>query len=176
MKDSEQEYNFFQQALNIEDPWYVIDYELNQSKEKLHFHLDFKSDAQFICPHCGSSHTKIHDRLPEERTWRHMNFWRYETNLHAQLPRVKCDLCGKTRTVVVSWSRPRSGFTWYFESELMQLMKEMPVSAVARKIKEDNTRLWRVFHYYVQCHMDELDLYKVNRIAINETSSKKGHN
>ncbi len=54
-------------------------------------------------------------------------------------------------------------------------MKEMPVSAVAREVKEHDTRLWRVFHYYVQRNMDQLDLSKVKRIAIDETSSKRGH-
>ncbi|WP_088076548.1 ISL3 family transposase [Litchfieldia alkalitelluris] len=175
-KDFEQEYSVFQAALKIEDPWYVTGYELDQEEEKLHIYLDYKRNAQFICPHCGSSDTSIYDRLPEERTWRHMNFWQYETHLHAEMPRVKCGLCSKIRTVVVDWSRPRSSFTWFFEAEVMQLMKEMPVAAVSRKVKEHDTRLWRVFHYYVNRHMDEIDLTNVKRIAIDETSSKRGHN
>ncbi|WNF36608.1 ISL3 family transposase [Bacillaceae bacterium IKA-2] len=175
MKDFEQEYSVFQKALNIEEPWYVIGYQLDQSEHQLHIYLDFKQGAQFICPHCGSFHTKVHDLLKEERTWRHMDFWQYQTIIHAKLPRVKCDLCGKTRTVLVSWSRPRAGFTWFFESELMQLMKEMPVKAVARKVNEHDTRLWRIFHYYVERAMDSLDFSNVKRIAIDETSARKGH-
>lgn len=38
-----------------------------------------------------------------------MDFWQYKTYLHGRMPRVKCDLCGKTRTVIISWARPGSG-------------------------------------------------------------------
>ncbi|UTW70347.1 hypothetical protein KHA80_07450 [Anaerobacillus sp. HL2] len=33
----------------------------------------------------------------------------------------------KVVTIEISWSRP-GGFTWLFEAEVMQLMKEMPVA------------------------------------------------
>ncbi|WP_152641491.1 transposase family protein, partial [Caldibacillus thermoamylovorans] len=33
--------------------------------------------------------------------WRHLNFWQYKTILHARMPRVKCESCGKIRTVVI---------------------------------------------------------------------------
>ncbi|WP_251529128.1 helix-turn-helix domain-containing protein [Metabacillus litoralis] len=105
-----------------------------------------------------------------------MDFWQYQTLLHARIPRVKCDLCGKNRTVVITWSRPGPGFTLFFESELMTLMKEMLVKAVARKVGEHDTRLWRVFHYYVKQAMDKQDFSSVKRIAIDETSVRKGHN
>ncbi|UTW68447.1 transposase family protein [Anaerobacillus sp. HL2] len=36
--------------------------------------------------------------------------------------------CDKVVTIEISWSRPGAGFTWLFEAEVMQLMKEMPVS------------------------------------------------
>lgn len=54
-------------------------------------------------------------------------------------------------------------------------MKEMPVAAVAREVKEHDTRLWRVFHYYVKRAMNELDFTHVKRMAIDETSSRRGH-
>lgn len=62
-----------------------------------------------------------------------------------------------------------------FEAEVMQLMKEMPVAAVARKVDEHDTRLWRIFHYYVDKAMKQLDMTHVKRIAIDETSSRRGH-
>ncbi|WP_329602839.1 transposase [Terrilactibacillus tamarindi] len=40
---------------------------------------------------------------------------------------------------------------------------------------EHDIRLWRVFHYYVQKAMDECDITQLERLAINETSSKSGH-
>ncbi|MDP4087051.1 MAG: ISL3 family transposase [Bacillota bacterium] len=175
MVEFNQEFNVFQKALKIDDPWYVIDYELNQNEQILNVYLDFKRGATFTCPHCGDSHAKVHDIVDDNRTWRHLNFWQYTTYLHARHPRVKCELCGKIRTVLVEWSRQSSGFTWFFEAEVMELMKEMPVAAVARKVGEHDTRLWRVFHYYVDRAMNQLDFSTTSRMAIDETSSRRGH-
>lgn len=175
MVESNQEFSVFQKALKIEEPWYVIDYSLNQKDQILDVYLDFKRGATFTCPHCGGAHAKVHDIVDDDRTWRHLNFWQYTTYLHARHPRVKCDLCGKIRTVIVDWARKSSGFTWFFEAEVMELMKEMPVAAVARKVGEHDTRLWRIFHYYVERAMNNLDFSSVSRIAIDETSSKRGH-
>lgn len=175
MKDFAKDYSAFEAALNIESPWYVTDYHLDQKNNALDIFLDFHRGATFVCPHCGHPHAKVYDVVDENRTWRHLDFWQFPTYLHARLPRVKCDICGKIRTVIVDWSRKGAGFTWFFESKVMSLMKEMPVSAVAREVGEHDTRLWRVFHYYVDKAMDELDISAVERIAIDETSAKRGH-
>lgn len=175
MTDFNQEFNVFQKALKIEEPWYVIDYSLNQKDQILDVYLDFKRGASFSCPHCGASHAKVHDIVNDDRTWRHLNFWQYKTYLHARHPRVKCDQCGKIRAVIVEWARQASGFTWFFEAEVMELMKEMPVAAVARKVGEHDTRLWRIFHYYVDRAMNQLDFSSTSKIAVDETSSRRGH-
>jgi len=175
MNNFNEEYSVFQKALNIEEPWYVVDYELSQKDQILDIYLDFKRGAEFVCSHCGDLHAKVHDILNDDRTWRHLNFWQFKTILHARIPRTKCSICQKIRTVHVDWSRPSSGFTWFFEAEVMHLMKEMPVAAVARKVDEHDTRLWRVFHYYVNKAMNSLDMSSVKRIAIDETSSRRGH-
>lgn len=99
MKDFNQVYSVFQKALKIEDPWYVIDYELNQKELILDVYIDFKRGATFACPQCGGAHTKVHDIVDDDRTWRHMDFWQYKTLLHARHPRVHCHSCGKIRTV-----------------------------------------------------------------------------
>lgn len=113
--------------------------------------------------------------VDEDRTWRHLNFWQYQTVVHARLPRVKCLTCGKILTVKVDWARPQAGLTCLFESFVMELMKEMPVAAAARLVNEHDTRLWRVLRYYVNRAMVELDVTGVKRIAIDETSSRRGH-
>lgn len=57
----------------------------------------------------------------------------------------------------------------------MRLMAEMPVNTVARELREHDTRIWRVFRYYMNKAMTELDLSKVKRIAVDETSLRRGH-
>src|SRR5690625_6666842 len=54
-------------------------------------------------------------------------------------------------------------------------MVEMPVLAVARKVGEHDTRLWRVFKYYVDKAVEKIDISNVKNIAMDETSRTKGH-
>lgn len=69
-----------------------------------------------------------------------------------------------------------SGFTLLFEAFLMTLAKDMPVNAIARLVKEHDTRLWRVLRYYVEKSRREQDYSQVKKIGVDETSRKKGHN
>jgi transposase len=95
--------------------------------------------------------------------------------MHARVPRTECTDCHKITLVPVKWSRPKSHFTLQFDAWAMRLMAEMPVSAAARELREHDTRMWRIFHYYVDQAMAQLDVTKVKRIAVDETSSRRGH-
>lgn len=48
-------------------------------------------------------------------------------------------------------------------------MIEMSVAAVARQVDEHDTRLWRIYNYYVNKAMDNVDVSAVKRIAMDET-------
>lgn len=48
--------------------------------------------------------------------------------------------CNKVRAVNIDWARPQAGLTWLFEAFVMDLMKEIPVAAVARQVNELDTR------------------------------------
>ncbi|MEC1722486.1 transposase family protein [Schinkia azotoformans] len=145
MKDFHEDYNVFEIALEIPEPWYVFHHELTKDEKTLHIYIEYRKGAEFSCPNCGTSGCKVHDIQDQDRTWRHLDFWQYQTILHARMPRVKCESCGKIRTVIIDWARPGAGFSMLFEHHLLSLMGEMPVVAVARKIGEHDTRLWRVF-------------------------------
>lgn len=174
MEDYQNDLDMFQSALEIESPWFVSHRELDRQAGQLHVYLNFKRGAEFSCRHCSES-GKVHDIVNENRTWRHLDFWQYQTVLHARLPRIYCRHCDKITTVKVSWARNHTSFSWLFEAHVMALMTEMPVAAVARKVGEHDTRLWRIFHYYVERAMKEMDMTGVNRIALDETSSRRGH-
>lgn len=174
MEDYQNDLDMFQAALEIESPWFVSYRELDRKAGQLHVYLNFKRGAEFSCQHCGLN-GKVHDIVNEDRTWRHLDFWQYQTVLHARLPRIHCKHCGKITTVRVSWAREHASFSWLFEAHVMALMTEMPVAAAARKVGEHDTRLWRIFHYYVERAMKEMDITGVKRIALDETSSRRGH-
>ena len=72
--------------------------------------------------------------------------------------------------------RSDSGFTLLFEAFIMALAKEMPVNAIARLVNEHDTRLWRILHHYVEQARSEQDYSQVEKVGVDETSSKRGHN
>jgi transposase len=162
----------FRVALQIEEPWILQAIEYDEREEAWNLHVNFDRGATFACPLCGSA-SKAYDAA--WHNWRHMDFWHWKTYMHARVPRIQCLPCNKITTVPVSWSRPLSHFTYLFESYAMRLMAEMPVNAAARELREHDTRLWRVFHYYVEDAMSRIDVTGVKRIAIDETSSRRGH-
>jgi transposase len=51
----------------------------------------------------------------------------------------------------------------------------MPVAAVARIIGEQDTRIWRVMHHYVETARAKASLADVTRIGVDETAAKRGH-
>ena len=165
--------DLFALALGLTKPWYVVRNELDTGKRKLEIGIDFERGGVFPCPECGQGGCKAYDT--EERSWRHLNFFQFETVLSARVPRIDCSSCGK-RPVNVPWARPGSGFTLLFEALLMTMVPHMPVAAAARLMGEHDTRLWRVIHHYVDEAVAMRDDSEVTRVGVDETSSRRGHN
>lgn len=67
----------------------------------------------------------------------------------------------KITHVLVKWARPLAHSILHFEAWAMRLMAEIPVNAAARELRENDTRMWRIFHHYVDKAMAELDLSRV---------------
>lgn len=176
MKDFQEKYNVFESALGIPEPWYVFHYELDKEEKTFHIYLEYRRGAEFLCPNCGNAGCKVHDIQDQDRTWRHLDFWQYKTILHARMPRVKCHSCGKIRTVNIDWARPGTGLSLLFEHHVLSLMVDMPVAAVARKVGEHDTRLWRVLQYYVDQEVQKIDVSHLKHVSVDETSRTRGHN
>ncbi|MFH1288877.1 MAG: ISL3 family transposase [bacterium] len=163
----------FQLALGLQDPWEVSKIEFSKEEGRLNICLTHKKGAKFKCAECGQL-LGIHDTV--ERTWRHLNFFQYETYLYANFPRIQCDKCKSTRNVDAPWARPGSGFTLLFEAFAMELAQVMPMSAVQGIMGENDTRLMRIITHYVEKARDAVDMEKVRKIGTDETSKAKGHN
>jgi transposase len=165
--------DLFQQALGLVAPWYVERAEFDATKRRLDLYLNFERGGTFRCPECGQGDCKAHDTT--EKTWRHLNFFEHEAHLHARTPRVACARCG-VKAVEVPWARSGSGFTLMFEAIVLMLVKEMPVAAAARLLGENDMRLWRIIHHYVDTAPAQVDLSEVRHVGVDETASKRGHN
>jgi len=78
--------------------------------------------------------------------------------------------------VKAPWAEPGSGFTMLFEAFIMQLATAMTVNEIAELVGEHDTRLWRILNRYVEETRAKEDYSSTDKIGIDETSSKKGHN
>jgi transposase len=162
----------FTAALGLQAPWEVKEVELDTVKRRIDFEV--ACDAKRLaCPACGSTEQGIHDRV--RRDWRHLDFFQFEAWLHADVPRVKCDACGKVSQVAVPWAREGSGFTLLFEALALSLCRELPVAQAAHLLRVAAKRLWTRIGHYIQAARVRDDMSGVRQIGIDETSVKKGH-
>lgn len=161
----------FQAALGLGDPWRVVHSSFDADQRRLELRIDFERGARFACPECDAAGCEVHDT--DEKRWRHLDFFEHQAYLVARVPRVRCAEHG-VRRVAVPWARPGSGFTLLFEALTMALVAEMPVKAVGDLIGEHDTRIWRIVHHYVDRALAGRDLSMVTRVAVDETSFRRG--
>lgn len=65
--------------------------------------------------------------------------------------------------------------THHFEKFILTLVNGMPVNAAARIVREHDTHLWRIVHFYVDQALKKQNLLKLTRVALDETSARRGH-
>jgi transposase len=163
--------DLFQRALGLEEPWEVVDVKFDAERRRLDLRIDFPKGSRFGCPECGAAGCKVHDTEPH--TWRHMNFFQHEAYLTARVPRVICAEHG-VKQVRVPWARERSDFTLLFEALVMAMAKEMPVKALAGLVGEEDKRIWRIVHHYVDQAVEAQDLSETEELGIDDTSFRRG--
>jgi transposase len=161
----------FEMALGVGNGWRVVKSEMNVPGRQLRLWLDFAAGSQFACPKCGEW-CGVHDTT--EKSWRHLNFWQHQTELHGRCPRVKCEEHGVLQAEV-PWARAGSGFTLMMEAMIVLMCQQMPVAEVARMLGVHDTQLWRVLTYHVELAQAGRDWSGVKRILVDETSAKRGH-
>jgi transposase len=128
---------------------------------------------QVRCPKCTSG-AGCHDHT-ETLTWRHLNIFQHRCEITCRLPRGECRKCGHIFRVRPPWEGLSMHFTKEFEAFALVLMREMPVSRVARIVGETDTRLWRMLFRQVEAAYEELDMSQVCCVGVDEMSVRKGH-
>ena len=161
----------FTPALGLGQQWRVTQCRFEGEPKHLELRLEHVPGEHFECPHCRAL-SGVHDTI--ERRWRHLNFFQYRCDLVAKVPRTWCRKDG-VHQVQVPWAREGSGFTLMMEALMMLLSAEMPVDAMADLLDEHDTRLWRVLMHYVEQAHAKSDWSAVRRIAVDETSARRGH-
>jgi len=162
----------FTAALGLTPPWQCTKTEFSVDASRLDLWLDFPAGSRFACPECGKDAMPVHDTV--DKQWRHMDFFQHVCYLHARVPRVQCADCGVLQ-VPVPWARPGSGFTMLFEALVLSMAPHMPVAVIARQLRVQDTRLWRILRHHVNTARDREDVHAVDAVAIDETSRRRGH-
>lgn len=164
--------SLFAVALGITPPWEVEGVEFTKENKRLDIKIGFRRGATFACPVCGTA-APVHDT--SEKTWRHLNFFQFETYLTARVPRVMCPNADHgVKQIPVPWARSGSGFTLLFEALVMALVREMPVKAAATLLGKHDTRIWRIIDHYIQSVRAQVDHSEVRRVGMDETSARRG--
>ena len=89
--------HLFTTALGLTAPWEVTDVRFDPEAGRIDLDVAFAKGSRFACPACGVQGQPVHDT--RERSWQHLSFFKSRAYLHAHLPRVRCEACGKTTQV-----------------------------------------------------------------------------
>ena len=126
-------------------PWRVVGVEFRDADaggREPRITIGYGPGSRFHRPEvgCGEASRPAHDTM--ERTWRHLNFFRYKAFVHVSVPRVACPGRG-VRAVGASGRRVLP-----FEAMAVELDKSQPVADVAARVGEHGTGPWRFIRRY----------------------------
>jgi len=165
----------FAKALLVERPWFINRIKLDLPQSQLDIYIDFERGSNFSYQDeelAVDGQFKAYDTC--EKTWRHLNFFQYKCYLHAYIPRVDIGN-GQVRQVQAPWEGHAIGFTLLFEALVLQLVKLLPVHQVAILLGTYDLKLWNIMHAYTDKCRELEDFSTVERIGVDETAARRGH-
>ena len=162
----------FAAALGVASPWYVRNVEFDAGKRLLTISIDFTKGSRFPYEAAEGLHP-VHDT--QTKRYRHLNFFQHECYLEVRTPRIKLP-DGRVVLAEPDWAGKLSGFTLLFEALILAMCRQMPFAAVARLAGESWHRVQAICQRYVDLALARADLSNITRLAIDETSSRRGHN
>ena len=164
--------SFYGQILGVKSPWKVVSVTLDTELQLVDVFVDFMGVPH--CPCCDERAT-IHD-YAKERVWRHLDSCQMKTYLHCRLPRTKCSKC-KVKTLIPSWSKPKSRFTLMFEAFIIEVLLATKCDTETAKILRMTAKeVLTVKDRAVDRGLDRRELNGPKALAIDEKSFGKGHN
>lgn len=160
-------------SLRLKEPWFVERAKFDPARQRVDIYVAVRPDAAFACPECGGG-TSRYGYETQERLWRHADCMFYPTYVHCRRPKVVCPKCG-VRQVSAPFERKNSRHTTYFEGYAMMLLADMPRAAAARALRCDEKTMAGIVSYWVNLANDRRSLKGLARLAMDETSFRRGH-
>lgn len=122
---------------------------------------------------CGWSTAATYDR--STRRWRHLDLGATRLFLQAEIRRLDCRRCGRVRTEVVPWARPRSRHTRDFEDVVAWLAQRVDKTTITRLLRCSWEAVAGIVTRVVADHVDQARLEGLYRIGVDDVSYRKGH-
>lgn len=168
MRDRE----LYEQILGIGAPWFVEEVELRLEQGEVHVFLQHEEREKWACAECGEM-LPLYDHQ-EERRWRHLDTCQYQTILHAEPPRTKCEVHG-VRVVGLPWAEPHSRFTVLLERLAIEWLLAASQQAVAERLGLSWDEIHGIMERAVKRGLERRKAEVVNKIGVDEKAFRKGH-
>jgi transposase len=159
--------------IGIVEPFYIEKTQLDEENFILNIYLSTHKRNLFTSPCCNEPNCKIHSYIP--RKVRTLDCFNYQTFLHYRKPRIRCNKCGKIITINLPWESPNTTLTTIFEDRVVALAEKMPFTSVGQAMGITDKRSAIIVERRVTASRINVDLSKVTKIAVDETSEAKGH-
>lgn len=157
-----------EELLTIDSPFKIHQVLKDEKNEEVHIHLEIDKSYR---PSKGLTIHQYYDR-----TWEHINLFQYRCFLHCRLPIYLDKQSGKTQSLEVEFSREHSRFTLLYEQHIMTLMSLYHCyTKVAHQLGLNPQRVESVYHYYTSDAYEAHSIDPCEKVGIDETSTKKGH-
>ena len=161
----------FESALGIKAPWHIRNLQFDEAQRTLVIEIDFIRGTRF--PYPGIEELlPVHDT--QTKRYRHLNFFQHECFLEVRVPRLKLP-DGTVKLYDPEWSGKLSGFTLLFEALVLLLAQHSTFQSTAELLGISWHRVHAICERYVDMALEKTDLSDVRKIAVDETSCRKGH-
>ena len=162
----------YKQLLGINSPWEISSVDLSIEEHRVDIVIEYTSE-EGPCPECGTLCSKHDNR--QERTWRHLDTMQFATNLHCELPRIRCKDHGAL-TVTVPWAEKNSRFTLLFEAFAIRVLEASRSVEEARKLLKLNWhQVEAIKAGAVERGLKRRESGAIDYIGIDEKQFRSGH-
>ena len=162
----------YRDLLGLDDQWRVDHVDLDLAGNRVQISLEHRGNA-IECPDCRTAAPRA-DTAPK-RTWRHLDTMQFATEIHAAVPRCRCQKCG-VKTIAVPWAGKHSRFTLMFEAFAIEVMLAAAnLQAAAKLLGIQWKSAQRIMDRAVQRGLAKRKNDPVANVGVDEKSFGRGH-
>ena len=136
------------------------------------FTIERKTDT-CRCAVCGSENVWRQGSVA--RLFRALPIGGRPVTLRAEIPRLLCHDCGKTRQAAIGFAEPRRTYTKSFQRYVLELSQHMTIKDVAEHLGVSWDVVKDIQKRYLHRKFSKPKLKHLRQIAIDEISTGKGH-